>query len=317
MKSSLHDVWSITKETFSDWDDDRAMSLAASFAFYTLLSIAPLLVIAVSGAALFYGQEAARGEISAELSSIVGVEPARAVESIVTSAKSSQSGVFGTIVGVVVLFVGASGMFAELQTAMNAVWNVEPKSGRGVVGFLSDRFFAFLMVIVSSALLFASLLLSAGLSAVGTFVGDKLPGGATLWQGIHIIASLILATGLFGAIFKVIPDAKVPWRDVLVGATLTSLLFTLGKWLLGLYLGRASFGSAYGAAGSFVALIVWIYYSAQILLLGAELTQVMARRRGIEIEPTKNAVRVYRIRHPGKGPHPSLPVRGEEATRSV
>ncbi len=292
MHSYLRDAWSITKETFSDWDDDRAMSLAASFAFYTLLSLAPLLVIAVSGAALFYGQEAARGEIAAQLASVVGTEPARAIEAILASAQASDSGVLGTLLGVVVLFFGASGMFTELQSALNAVWNVQTRPGRGVRGLVRDRLFAFLMVIASAVVLFASLLLSAALSAVGTFVGDTLPGGATLWQVASTLVSFVLTVGLFTAIFKVLPDAKVPSRDALTGAVVAAILFTLGKWVLGVYLGKASFGSAYGAAGSFVALVVWIYYSAQILLLGAELTQVVARRRGVEIEPTPNAIRV-------------------------
>lgn len=290
MNRRLNEVWSITKQTFSDWDEDRAMSLAASFAFYSLLSLAPLLVIAVSLASVFYGDEAARGEISGQLTSIVGAEPARAVESIVTSARASQSGTLGTVVGVVVLFVGASGMFTELQSSLNAVWNVQPKPGRGVRGFVRDRLFAFVMVVVSAAVLFASLLLSAALSAVGTFVGDTLPGGAAVWQVANTLVSLLIGIGLFTGIFKLVPDAKVPLRDALVGATAAAVLFTLGKWVLGVYLGKASFGSAYGAAGSFVALVVWIYYSAQILLLGAELAQVVARRRGVEIEPTENAV---------------------------
>ena len=292
MQSYLRDAWSITRETFSDWDDDRAMSLAASFAFYTLLSLAPLLVIAVSGAALFYGQEAARGEISAQLSSVVGTEPANAVEAILASARASNSGVLGTIVGLVVLFFGASGMFTELQSALNAVWSVQTKPGRGLRGLVRDRLFAFLMVIAAAVMLFASLLLSAALSAVGTFVGDTLPGGATVWQVASTLVSFVLTVGLFTSIFKILPDANVPTRDALAGASTAALLFTLGKWVLGVYIGKASFSSAYGAAGSFVALVVWIYYSAQILLLGAELAQVVARRRGVEIEATANAIRI-------------------------
>jgi membrane protein len=292
MKSYLRDAWSITKETFSDWDDDRAMSLAASFAFYTLLSLAPLLVIAVSGAALFYGQEAARGEISAQLSTVVGTEPAHALQAILASARASSSGVLGTVVGFVVLFFGASGMFTELQSALNAVWSVQTKPGRGVRGLVRDRLLAFLMVIGAAVVLFASLLLSAVLSAVGTFVGDTLPGGATVWQVASTLVSFVLTIGLFTSIFKILPDAKVPTRDALAGAATAALLFTLGKWVLGVYIGKASFSSAYGAAGSFVALVVWIYYSAQILLLGAELAQVVARRRGLEIEPTANAIRI-------------------------
>ena len=276
----LHETWAIARETISDWDDDHAMSLAAALAFYSLLSLAPLLVIAVSGAALFFGDEAARGEISSQLTSIVGREPANAVEAVVMSARASHAGVVGTALGGVVLLIGASGMFIELQSALNAVWKVPPRPGQRVRSFMRDRFFSFAMVLATAVVLFASLLLSTALSAIGTFFTDTLPGGATLWQVASTISSFVLTGALFTSLFVVVPDAKVALRDATTGALVAAVLFTIGKWVLGLYLGKASFGSAYGAAGSFVALVVWIYYSAQILLLGAEVAHVMARRRG-------------------------------------
>jgi membrane protein len=181
-------------------------------------------------------------------------------------------------------------VFGELQSSLNAVWEVAPKPGRGVLGQLRDRFLSFTMVLGVAFLLLISLLISSLLSAVGKMMAGALPGGEVLWQVVNFTFSLAVVTGLFALIFKVIPDAEVKWRDVWLGAAFTAILFTLGKFLLGLYLGKAAVGSAYGAAGSIIALVVWVYYAAQILLLGAEFTQVQARRHGHEIRPSAGAV---------------------------
>jgi membrane protein len=193
-------------------------------------------------------------------------------------------------VGVVILFVGASGGFGELQETMNIVWNVEPTPGRGVRVFLRDRFFSFAMVLGVAFLLLVSLLLSTGLSAVSAFLGAHLPGGEAFWQVTNFVLSFLVVAVLFGLIFKVVPDAKIAFRDVWHGALVTALLFTVGKLAISFYLGKAAPGSAYGAAGSLVALVVWVYYSAQVLFFGAELTQVYAKKLGSGIVPTENAV---------------------------
>lgn len=289
---SAKTIVSLIKETVSDWMDDKAMRLAAALAFYMLLSLAPLLIIAVSVAGLAFGDEAARGELTGQLQAVVGADGAEAVRNILANAKSTSSGVIGTIVGVVLLLFGASGVFGELQGAMNTIWEVEPKPGRGVKGFIRDRFFSLTMVVGVGFLLLVSLVLSAGLSALGNFFSSSLPGGEVMWQVLNFVISIGVFTVLFALIFKVVPDVKIGWSDVWIGAAVTAVLFALGKLGLGLYLGRSSVTSPFGAAGSVVLLVLWTYYSAQILFLGAEFTQVYARHRGSRIEPTKNAVSV-------------------------
>ena len=278
------------KETASDWMDDKAMRLAAALAFYTLLSLAPLLILAVSIAGLAFGEEAARGEITGQLQSLLGVQGAEAVQSVLANAKTPSSGVLGTVIGLAIALFGASGVFGELQDSLNIVWEVQPKPGRGIKGFLRDRFFSFTLVLGVGFMLLVSLVLTAGLSAAGEVFSSSLPGGELLWQIANFVISFGVITVLFALIFKVVPDVKIAWKDVWVGSIATAALFTLGKFLIGLYLGHSSVGSPFGAAGSVVVLVVWVYYSAQILFFGAELTQVYARMHGSRLEPTKNAV---------------------------
>jgi membrane protein len=296
---TLGTIWTITKETASDWLDDDASRLAAALAFYTLLSLAPLVIIAVAIAGFVLGPDAARGQIAGALSGAVGREAAEGIQAVVASAHSTASGTIGTIIGAVTLFVGASGVFGELQFALNSIWEVRSKPGRGVWGEVKDRFFSFTMVLGVAFLLLVSLVLSAVLSATGHFFAASLPGGELFWQGLNFALSLAMVTGLFALIFKYVPDVEIEWGDVWVGAAMTALLFTIGKSLLGVYLGKASVGSSYGAAGSLVVLVVWVYYSAQILFLGAEFTQVQARLRGRSIKPSKRAVAF--ARHGGLG----------------
>jgi len=285
------EIWNVAKETAQDWSDDEAPTLAAALAYYALLSLAPLLVISIGVAGLFLGSDAARGGVTGQLSAIVGGEAAHGIQAVVTSAQEPKRGVLGTVVGIVTLLVGASGVFGQLQSSLNAIWEVKPKPGRGVIGQLKDRFFSFTMVLGVAFLLLVSLVLSSVLSSLGSLLADTLPGGAVLWQGINFAFSFGIVTLLFALIFKVIPDAEVKWRDVWLGAAVTSLLFTIGKQLLGIYLGKAAVGSSYGAAGSIIALVVWVYYATQILFVGAEFTQVQARHRGAAIQPTPNAER--------------------------
>lgn len=283
-------VESLLKDTVNEWLDDRAMSLAASLAFYTVLSLAPLLILAVSVAGMFFGESAARGEITQQLRNMLGPDGGSAVESILSHTKEPHANVVGTIVGVAVLLFGASGVFSELQDSLDAIWQVKPKPGRGIVGVVKTRFFSFAMVLGVAFLLLVSFLLSAAINIAGKFIGDGLPGGVVLWDGVNVAISFGIITLLFALIYKVVPDVKIGWRDVWYGAAFTALLFTIGKALIGIYLGRAGVGSPYGAAGSLVVLVVWVYYSAQILFLGAEFTQVYARRFGTRILPSENAV---------------------------
>jgi membrane protein len=288
----LRDVYDTLKETGQDWLDDNAPRLAAALAYYSLLSLAPLLVITIAVAGFFFGHDAARGRVAAELGSVVGGQAALGIQSVVASARSPSAGVISTIVGVVTLFIGASGVFGELQSSLNTVWEVQPKPGRGILGEMKARFFSFTMVLGVAFLLLVSLIVSSVVSAAGLVFAQVLPGGEVLWQGLNITFSLVVVSALFAAIFKYIPDAEVRWADVWLGGAVTAVLFTLGKLLLGLYLGKSAVASAYGAAGSMIALVVWVYYAAQIFLFGAEFTQVQARRRGREITPSAGAARL-------------------------
>jgi membrane protein len=290
----LKSGWWLVKATANDWLDDDAPRLAAALAYYALLSLAPLVVLTLAVAGLVLDEEAARGGIARELAGLFGASGAAAVESIVKNAKAPAAGIVGSILGLIVLLFGASGVFGELESALNSMWEVKPRPGRGIRGMLRDRLFSFAMVMGVAFLLLISLVVSAVLSAVGRFLSSALPGGELVWQGLNLAISLAVVTGLFALTFKLVPAAKIAWRDVWVGAFVTALLFTLGKFLIGLYLGKSGISSAYGAAGSLVLLVIWVYYSASILLFGAEFTQVYAGRFGSRIEPDEDAVKIPR-----------------------
>jgi membrane protein len=283
-------LWPIIKKAIADWDAHNDSRLAASLACYTLLSIAPLIVLSVAVAGWAFGEDAARGQIAREIGSVVGADAARAIEAIVLNARTPASGIIGTVTGLVILVFGASGVFAELQSALNSIWGVAPKPGRGFMGIVRDRMFSFAMVVAVAFLLLVSLIVSAGLSATERFFSSALPGGGPLWQIVNFLVALGVSTLLFALVYKVVPEAKIAWRDVWLGAIVTAVLFSLGKFLLGLYIGRASVASSYGAAGSLAALVVWIYYSSQIVFLGAEFTQVYAHLKEGSIAPKDDAV---------------------------
>jgi membrane protein len=284
-------AFKVVKATATDFMDDNAPRLAAALAYYALLSLAPLVVLALALAGLLLDEDAARGGIARELGGVVGSAGAQAVESIVKNAQAPAAGIVSTVIGIVVLLFGASGVFGELESALDTIWEVAPKPGRGLGGLIRDRLFSFAMVMGVAFLLLVSLIVSAALAAIGRFLSSSLPGGEVMWQGLNFLISLGVVTALFALMFKTVPHAKVAWRDVWVGAFVTALLFTFGKLLIGLYLGKTSFSSAYGAAGSLVLLVIWVYYSASILLLGAEFTQAYAAHYGSRIEPAEGAVR--------------------------
>lgn len=284
-------IGTLLEETGAQWSTDEAARLAASLALYTLLSIAPLLVIAVSVAGLVFGAEAARGQISAQIGTIVGPQAGEAIEALVANASTPSTGIISSIVSLVVVLFGASGVFGELQSALNRIWEVKPKPGRGIRGFVRDRFFSFAMVMGVAFLLLVSLVVSAALASVtGVFKG-VIPF-PVLWEVLNTLISIGVTGVLFALIFKLVPDVKVAWRDVWVGGLVTGILFGVGRIGLAWYVGRSATVSPFGAAGSLVALIVWVYYSAQILFLGAEFAQVYASRYGSRIVPSPNAVAI-------------------------
>jgi membrane protein len=290
MKAKLKTFWEILRQTHKEWSEDNAARLAAALAYYTVLSVAPLLVLAVSVVGLVFGKDAARGQVAGELATIVGPQAGQGIQTVIQHANSPSGGIVSSIVSIVVLLFGASGVFGELQSSLNAIWEVAPKPGRGILGVLRQRFFSFTMVLGVAFLLLVSLLLSAVLTAVGHFLEHSLSGGEALWHVINFVISFAAITGLFALLFKVVPDVTIQWRDVWMGAAFTALLFTIGKFALGLYLGRASVASPYGAAGSMIVLVIWVYYAAEILFMGAEFTQVYARWHGAKIQPNDQAL---------------------------
>ena len=293
-------TWELLKETYKSWDEDRAPRLAAALAYYTIFALAPLLIIAIAVAALFFDEAQVRQNMLSQVGELVGQNARQAIEAMIEGARKPTAGLIATAIGVVTLLVAAGGLFGQLQDALNTIWEVQPKPGRGIWGILRDRVLSFAMVLGAGLLLLASLIIGTVLSAAGRFMGDA-GYQAWLWQTINLAVSFGITTVLFAMLFKILPDAKVRWRDVWIGAAATAALFSLGRFLIGWYLGQAATESTYGAAGSLVALLIWIYYSTQILFLGAEFTQVYARAHGSEIEPTKNAVRVTREQRAQQG----------------
>lgn len=269
----------VLEETFTEFGEDKAPRLGAALAYYTIFSIGPLLLIAVAMAGLFFGQEAAQGKISAELGKVFGAQMAKSLEQMIEAAAKPKSGTVATVVGIVTLMLGASGVFGQLKDALNTIWNVETKKAAGIVGFVKTRFLSMAMVLGIGFLLLVTLVLDTVIAAMGGYV-SRFVGGEAVANLLSLALSFAVAVVLFAAIFRILPDLKIAWRDVWLGAVITAVLFVVGKWGLGVYLGKAAPGSAYGAAGSLVILLIWVYWSAQILFLGAEFTQVYARTFG-------------------------------------
>ena len=267
------------KQTWKEFSDDKAQRLGAALAYYTIFSIAPLFLIAIKIASVFF--EDAQKKITLELHSAMGPSVANSLTDMLESAnKHKEGGTLATIIGVVTLILGAAGVFGQLKDALNTIWNVETKPAGGIMGFIKQRFLSMAMVMGVGFLLLVSLLFDTALSAMGGWVNARIPGGESVLHLVGMVISFALVTVLFAMMFRYLPDTRVEWRDVWFGATFTSLLFVLGKFALGLYLGKGAVGSAYGAAGSLVILLVWVYWSAQILFFGAEFTQVYARAHG-------------------------------------
>jgi membrane protein len=269
----------LLKEAGADWLDDEAPRLGAALAYYTLFALAPLLVVAISIAGLAFGQEAAQGRLVTELSGVVGASGAEAVNALIENRRKPATGILASVVGLATLLLGATGAFVELRSGLNRVWEVKtPQSG--FWGLVRDRLAAFALVLAVGFLLMASLVVSAALTAAGGLLARFVSHPVVLVQAANAALSLVVITALFALIFKLLPDARVAWGDVWIGAAMTSALFTLGKFAIGLYLGQGGLTSTYGAAGSVVVLVVWVYYFAQIFYFGAELTQAYARAHG-------------------------------------
>ncbi|MEZ4714454.1 MAG: YihY/virulence factor BrkB family protein [Caldilineaceae bacterium] len=290
----FREIYALLKKTVEEWREDRASQLAAALAYYTIFSLAPLLIIAIAVAAFFLADRSAvHDQLLAQVRGLIGQGGAELIGAMLENSSQDHSGLIASLIGLATLLLGATGAFSQLQSALNQVWDVEAKS-EGVSGIVKVRALSFAMVLVIGFLLLVSLVVSTALSAIDAYLLSGLPGGELLVRMFSLALSFGLITLLFALIYKVLPDAEIQWRDVWIGAAFTALLFTIGKYLIGLYLGNSSVSSTYGAAGSLVVLLLWIYYSAQILLFGAEFTQVYARRHGARIRPSQHAISVTR-----------------------
>lgn len=273
------DAWALVKDTVTGFIDDSALSRGASIAYYTLFSIAPVLLIIVAIAGLVFGRDASEGAIVGQLSGLMGDSTAKALEEMIKSADNRAAGIMGTIVGVVVLIVTATGVFGEVQSALNAIWKAKPKSST-LTRLVRARLASLGLVVTCGFLLTVSLAVSAGLQALSTSLRSIFTGADVALQVFDFIASTAIISGLFAAIYKVLPDKPITWRDVAIGALATTLLFEGGKYLIALYVGQSNVASSYGAAGALIVLLLWIYYTAQIFLLGAEFTRAFTKRHG-------------------------------------
>ncbi len=285
-------AFGLIKESFQEWQKDGALDLGAALAFYTIFSLAPLLLVALAVAGLLWDRGQIQGQLLAEIQGLMGPQGAQAVQTMLANAGRHGSGMLATVIALVTILFGATGVFVQLQSSLNKVWNVEARPGLGVWSFVKTRLISFGMVLGIGFLLLVSLVVSTAVSALGKWATGLLPGSEALMQGVTFVVSFAFIALLFALMFKFLPDVEIGWRDVGIGAVVTALLFTLGKFLIGLYLGKSSVASTYGAAGSLVIVLLWIYYSSQILFLGAEFTQVYATRYGSQIKPSQHAVPV-------------------------
>ena len=274
------DAWRLCKAALQGWWDDRALSLGAAIAYYTVFSLAPMLLAIIAIAGLAFGREAAQGAIVAEIGGLIGVKEAAAIEAMIASASNVGSGIVGMVIGIGTFVLLATGAFVELQDDLNIIWKAKPAERSGLVTFVRTRLLSLALVVAIGFLLLVSLAADAALSAVGRYVGTVLPGMEVLLHGVNFVTSLGMAIFLFALVFKVLPDVPIAWGDVWVGAIVTGLLFTAGKFVIGFYLGRSGVASSYGAAASIITILLWIYYSSQILLFGAEFTKAYAEQRG-------------------------------------
>lgn len=289
MRSFFKDAWELLKVSVREWTNDKAPSRGAALSFYTIFAMPPLFMIAIFMASLVFDPSSVRTEIFSEVGSLIGQKSAQAIEAAMTAQYETNKGLLASAIAVVTLLVTTTGLFIELQDALNSIWGVEPKPGHGIAGFVRMRLLSFAMVVGVGFLLLVSLIVSTALAVVSKYLNLLMPGVGVLSVIISGLVSFAVITVLFAMIFKVLPDVKIAWRDVWVGAVVTSLLFTAGKFLLGWYLGRSTTISAYGAAGSIVLILLWVYYSAQIVFFGAEITKAYANRFGAHLRPAAYA----------------------------
>ncbi|KRA01253.1 YihY/virulence factor BrkB family protein [Achromobacter sp. Root565] len=277
---AIKEFYALVKQTVTNWLDDYAPSMGAAIAFYTVFSLAPLLIIVIGIAGFFWGREAAQGQLLDQVSALVGPEGGKAVESVVLGAQEPAQGIAATVISLVMLAVGATTVFSELQSALDRIWKVNAQKQSGIWALIRARPLSFGLILTLAFLLVVSLVVSTVLAALGSWLGGDIPGWGMLLQAVNAAITLGILTLLFGMIYRFMPQVPVAWRDVWAGAFVTGVMFEIGKFLIGLYMAKASVASSYAAAGSLVIVLIWVYYAAQVFLLGAEFTRVNAEAHG-------------------------------------
>jgi membrane protein len=294
--NTLTYLWDLIKKSCAAWLDDYAPSMGAALAYYTMFSLAPFLILVIAVAGLVFGADAARGEIVAQLRDLIGEDGAVAVQGLLTSASHPAKSIIASTIAVLTLLLGATSVFAELQSSLDRIWRAPAQQTSGLWGLLRQRLLSFGLIVSIGFLMLVSLVVSAALSALGTWSGGFFPGWEGLLQVANLVVSFCVTTVLFAMVYRILPRVWVAWDDVWIGAAVTALLFSVGKLAIGLYLGKAGLTSGFGAAGSLVVMLVWVYYSAQVFLLGAEFTWVFAQSHGSRAGETQ-------------GPAPDIPTR--------
>lgn len=281
--------WDVIKQIVDEFSDNKVPKLGAALAYYTVFSLAPLLLIAIAVAGLIFGPDAASGRIYDEVKGLIGGQGAELLQTAIKNSSNKSSGILAAILSLITLGIGATAVFIELQDSLDMIWKVKPKSNKPIMSFVRTRLISFALVVGMGFLLLVSLVISAALTALNQFLTDLAFIPLWVLQIFNIVFSLFVIFILFSMIYKILPDVKLSWKDVRIGAIVTTLLFVAGKYLIGLYLGKSTISSTYGAAGSFAVLLVWVYYSSQILFIGAVFTYVYATRFGSGVNPTEHA----------------------------
>jgi len=301
----LKPAWKLLKTIFIKWLEDDPFQSAAALSYYTLFSLAPLLIISIAVAGFFFGREAAQNQIVSTIQGLIGQESAQAVQAMIQNASQRpKTGMISTLFGGIILLFGAGGVVGQLQTSLNLIWGVKAQSDSGLRDFIRKRFISFAMVLGVGFLLLVSLAVSAFISGVTQFISSLFGGVAVIAHLLDILISFGFVTLLFAMIYKFLPDVQIQWKDVWVGAALTSVLFTIGKFLIGVYLGTSGVTSVYGAAGSLITILLWVYYSALIFFWGAEFTQVYSSQYGSGIVPAANAESIAAAAEPDRQSRP-------------
>ncbi|SIT89538.1 YihY/virulence factor BrkB family protein [Pontibacter indicus] len=294
-RKTLKNIWCLLKETTLEFIENNSFQKGAALAYYTIFALPPILLIIINATGYFFGEQAVSGEVYYQIRETIGAEAAFAVQRMVESINEITSFNFATVVIVVTLFIAATGVFVSLQDSLNEVWYVRPAPKRGYVKLILDRFLSFAMILAIAILLIVSLLANTILVAIGDFLEARLAGWIVyVMRGVNLVSGFVLMTFMFGCIYRFLPDAKIKWRDVWVGALVTSLLFAIGREIIGLYLGTSNITSIYGAAGSVIVILLWVFYTSQIIFFGAVFTFVYSRKYGFNIYPAEYAVRFIR-----------------------